>query len=316
VVAIVTGLANNPDVAGSILADGGAVETLLRRSNLLDKGAAPAIGELLLAAVADASDGITAARIAAGTITGVGANNAHPNPGVMPYVATVGGIHLDEIAWSLVAWHHDPTYRPRFEVDRSVARRFLLEVVRDGEAYAVILAATQAWMANVTAINEPTTFAEYTRMVSNRADDIGMLLATIIGADRISGIEDATETARRRDMLLDAIGGIVGAAASAIGPGRAGVEISIDFLEERAADLLNSDPIAAATAENDAFREEVLDDLRTALHEVISGLRLTGPDARMDPQTLAEEQGAVLMHVLAAIYATMSQFEPEGFDSQ
>ena len=314
VVAVVTGLVNNPGVAAGILADPGAVETLLRRSNLLDKDAAPVVGDLLLAGVADESDGAAAARIVAGAITAVGAHDVHPHPEIMSSVAMVGGIYLDDIAWSLVAWDYDPSYRPRFEVDRPVARRFLLELVRDTEAYAVILAATQRWMASVTTAYGPTTFAEYTRTVSNRADDIGMLLATIIGADRISGIEDAGESARRRAMFLDAIRGIFGAVVGAIGPGSAGVEVSIDFLEERAADLLDSDPVAAATAENDAFREEVLDDLRAALHEVISNLQLTGPESRMDPQTLAEEQGAVLMHILAAVYATMSQFEPQEFD--
>ncbi len=92
------------------------------------------------------------------------------------------------------------------------------------------------------------------------------------------------------------------------------IQPTADLLKDRAAALLETEPIAAATAKNDAFREVVLDELRAALHEVIVDLELSGPDAGLDPETLAEQQGAALMQILATIYATMSQFEPEHFE--
>jgi hypothetical protein len=313
VVAVARGLAGNPEITAGLFVDADAVETLLRRSTMLGRDEAPAIGDALVAVVMDASDRAAAARIAAETITAIGGKGARPHGAVMTGVAVIGGTYLDEIAWSLVAWEHDPTYRPRFEVERGTARRFLLETVRNAEAYAVILAATQAWIANVIAAEGPTTFADYTRRINNRADDIGMLLATIIGADRINGVEDAEEVAYRRAMLLDAIGGVVRMAANLAGPAAAVVQPAADLLEDRATDLLGADPFAEATAENDAFREIVLDRLRTALHEIIVDLELDGPEAELDPQILAEHQGAVLMQILATIYATMSQFEPDRY---
>ncbi len=162
VASVATGLANNPGIAGEVLAEPGAVEMLLRRSTLLDDDLASAVGDALVAAAVTASDRATAARVAAAMIEAIGGKGVRPSAGVLPGVALVGGTYLDEIAWSLVGWENDSSYRPRFEVERDAARRFLLETIRDTDAYATILAATGVWISRVTSAEEPATLDEYT----------------------------------------------------------------------------------------------------------------------------------------------------------
>jgi hypothetical protein len=311
--AVLTGLLNNPDVAADVLAEPEAARHVLARSTLGDQ--APLIGEVLLVAATGADDARAMAATAREIIAALGSGDVTPHEKVLPYVAMIGGSYVDELAWSLSGWDNDPTYEPRFTVDRGEARLYLLETMRSTEAYAVILAAAQAWTSSVVSVEHPTSFDAYTSQVSNRTDDIGMLLTTIIDADRIIAVGDAEERMRRDAMFIDAVKGIADVAATLTGPGEVILHPSIDFLRDRADDLLDLDHVDDAIADNEQFREHVQDELRRAIYNVIIDLDLIGPDGDLDPHSLEVEQGALLNTLLVQIYAVMGRYSVDHFES-
>jgi hypothetical protein len=305
---VIRGLANNPDVAAQVLAETQAVDYLLRRSPLLDSTGGHLIGELVLAASTQTDDAFAAAQTVAATIAALGSGEVHPRDEVLPYVALSTGSYMDELAWSLSDSFDDPTHSPRFEVSRATARVFVGEVVRNTEAYAVLLAASEIWIRDVIAPPDATTLEEYTTWMQNKIDDVGRLLATIISADEILAIDGAAERARRQAMLLDSIKALAQVGAEFTGPAKVALGASTEFLHNRADELLDNGYTRDAYYENQLFQEEVLDELDRVLYEVIDGLDLVSEAGNLSPEGLALEEGAVRGLIRALIASELLSY--------
>lgn len=293
VAAVIRGLANNPDIAARILTQPRAVDYLMRRSSLVEGQIATQIGAMLVIAATAPNDTGAATQVAAATIAAIGSGNVHPHDEVLPYAAVVGGTFIDELAYSLADSVADPTYSPRFEVSRATARVFIREVVRNTEGYASMLAATQVWVRRIIAPPAVTTFDDYTTRVQNKTDDIGRLLGTIISADEMIAVADAEERARRKAMLLDAAKTLGQLGAEFTGPASMVLQPSVEFLRNRADDLLKNVYVRDAYYDNQRFQEAILDELDEALYEVIRNLGLTDAGGELDRDEIELREGAV-----------------------
>ena len=291
VAALMRGLANNPDIAAGQLRQPQAVDYLLRRSSLAGEEMAAEIGELLIAAATQGTP--TAAEVAGATIAAIGSDDVHPHDAVLPYAAIVGGIYIDELAYSLADSVADPTYSPRFDVPRTSARIFIREVMRNAEGSANLLAATELWVRSIIAPAGVATFDDYTSWVQNKTDDIGRLLGTIVSADRAISVEKAEERARRRAMLLDVVKALGQVGARFTGPAGVALQPSVEMLRDRAEELLGSNHVGAAYHANQLLHEEILDQLDEALHQVINAMDLTSANGKLDPGETELEEGAV-----------------------
>ena len=313
VVAVLTGLVNNPDVAANALAEPDAVEYLLRRSTFLDDAGGHLIGDVLVVAATEADDAVAAAQTAGAMVAALGGGDVHPRDEILPYVALVTGSCMDELAWSLSDPVDDPTYTPRFEVSRATARVLVGEVVRNTEAYAILLAATEIWIRDIVVPANATTFEQYTAWMQNKTDDVGRLLGALVSADQIIALGDAEERARRQAMLLDSVKALAQVGAEFAGPAKVVMGPSVDFVRNRAEELLGNDYLRDAYYENQQFQEEVLDELDRVLFEVIQELDLVSEVGELSPERLALEEGAVRSLIRTLIAAELLAYSVGDF---
>jgi hypothetical protein len=311
VASVIQGLTRNPDIAARLMGESQAIDRILRRSSLVGPDFATQIGELLVAAATQAADTRAAARLAAEMIEAIGSGDIHPHHEILPYAAIVGGINIDELAYSLAHGVADPTYSPRFQVSRATVRIFIQEVIRSTNGYATLLAATETWIRGIIRPPDVTTLDEYTTWVQNKTDDIGRLLGTIVSADRVVSVDEAAERAGRRAMMLDAMKALSRVGAGFTGPAQVALQATIELVRGRADELLGNDYLRDAHYDNQLLQEAILDELDEALYEVIGGLDLTETSGEPDPGELELEQGAARSLLRGLIAAELLAYSVE-----
>ena len=251
--------ARSPEAARRALVgeyEGGATaDRLFSRPVQVDAGVADAVGALVVAAAVRPAGGPQGRGLreeaARATIRAVARDDAWVGDGARPALADLYGAHIDDFAHAVVvapdAMSADRLAgRPGVELGGLQARRYLAEVALDQDAYAGVVAATEARVAEVVAAgNERPVGGDFDalRLVATRyAGSLqGLVYGGLGDGLHAAGLD---EDARRRAFET-----VASTARGAVtNPQGAVTELALGRAQSLFGDLLFGDGDAAADA--------------------------------------------------------------------